>query len=255
MVLILFLAGIFCFSAYQLAAYVTTSNQEAAAFEALSQVIRETTPSTLPPAPEESRPGEADQPTEKTMLAQYQPLFEQNNDFFGWIKIEGTKVDYPVMHTPEDEEYYLRRGFDKKYARSGVPFLSADCFEGCGNYLVHGHNMKNGSMFATLLKYVEQSYFEDHRIIQFDTLYETARYEIIAVFRTRALDVKEKGFRYYAYTDLTSEVFFEEYLQEITNLRLYDTGVTAEFGDTLLTLSTCSYHVSDGRLVVVAKKL
>lgn len=83
---------------------------------------------------------------------------EQNPDFFGWISIEGTELNYPVMHTPKDEEYYLRRDFNGEDSQSGVPFLSASCYEGCGNYLIYGHNMKNGSMFATLLAYADRDF-------------------------------------------------------------------------------------------------
>lgn len=88
--------------------------------------------------------------TDQIILAKYESIFEQNNDFFGWLQIEGTAVDYPVMHTPEDPEYYLRKNFDGDYSVSGVPFITSECYEGCGNYIIYGHNMKNGSMFNSM---------------------------------------------------------------------------------------------------------
>lgn len=196
-------------------------------------------------------------PTEDGVLPQYQDLWERNEDLAGWVSIPGTAIDYPVMHTAQDEESYQRRAFDGSGSDSGTPFLAADCFAGCGNYIVYGHNMKDGSMFAALLSYGDQAFWEQHPRIRFDTLTETGTYEVLAAFYT---DVNADGtgetFPYYAYTDLRDEDTFEEYLDLVRSAALYETGAAAaEPGDQLLTLSTCSYHTSDGRFVVVARHM
>lgn len=97
----------------------------------------------------------ANMETEKSMLANYIPIYEMNTDLFGWIHIEGTVVDYPVMHSPDEPERYLRKNLNGEYSLSGVPFMAADCYEGCGNYILYGHNMKNGSMFHTIMSYAD----------------------------------------------------------------------------------------------------
>lgn len=109
-------------------------------------------------------------------------LWEKNQDLAGWLSIEGTAIDYPVMHTAQDEEYYLRRAFDRSNSVSGTPFLAAGCFTGCGNYIIYGHNMKDGSMFAALLNYADDTFWEEHPTIRFDTLEETGTYQVLAAF-------------------------------------------------------------------------
>lgn len=186
----------------------------------------------------------------------YGELAAENGDFFGWVSIDGTEIDYPVMYTPKRPEYYLRRAFDKTSANSGTPFLDGRCFVGCGNYIVYGHRMRNGTMFFDLLNYADEAFWREHPIVHFDTLEEYGDYEILAAFYSRIYSaIDEDVFRYYQYTDLTEEAVFDEYLQNVRAAALYDTGVEAVFGDQLLTLSTCSYHTEDGRFVVVARKL
>ena len=192
---------------------------------------------------------------EPPMLSAYAPLHSQNEDFFGWIEIADTEVNYPVMHTPEDPEFYLHRGFDRAEVYSGVPFLSADCFLGCGNFIVFGHNMKNGTQFATIPKYKNKAFWEAHPSIRFDTLYETGIYDVVAAFYSQAYPEDAVGvFRYYRYSDLRKEETFAEYVEQVKAVALYETGIELQFGDQLLTLSTCEYHKTDGRFVVVARK-
>ena len=188
-------------------------------------------------------------------LPQYQALAEENGDFAGWVRIEGTQLDYPVMYTPDRPEYYLRRAFDGGYAISGTPFLEEACFPGCGNAVVYGHNMKDGSMFAALLSYADRAFWAEHPVVRFDTLAETGAFEILAAFYAQASTASSpSAFPYYEYTDLRDPDRFQEYLSQVEEAALYDTGVTAQYGDRLLTLSTCSYHVSNGRFVVVARQ-
>ena len=199
--------------------------------------------------------GAPDAPSRMPMLSAYAPIYEQNEDFFGWIEIEETEVNYPVMYTPEDPEFYLHRAFDRSEAYSGVPFLAADCFAGCGNLIVYGHNMKNGTQFATIPKYKDKAFWEAHPTVRFDTLYETGIYDIVAAFYSQAYPDDAMGvFRYYQYTDIREEDAFTEYVRQVKAAALYETGVEPQYGDQLLTLSTCEYHKTDGRFVVVARK-
>ena len=249
--LILF-AGLFFLSAYMIFSYLGESHAQEAAFDELEEVVAEaqTPPSPAPTADEDS--GELEAPA---MLPGYAQLYAENPDLFGWVQIEDTELSYPVMYTPDDPEYYLRRAFDGSDSVSGVPFLDGDCPENGGNYLIYGHNMSAGTMFATLLSYAKPEFCEEHPVIRFDTLFERGEYEVMAAFYSKAYGSDEQDvFRYYQYTDLSSPERFGEYVAQVEAAALYDTGITAEYGDQLLTLSTCSYHTDNGRFVVVARK-
>lgn len=182
-------------------------------------------------------------------------MWEQNHDFAGWLSIEGTKIDYPVMFTPEEPEYYLRKAFDGRYAISGSLFIGEGCEPDGSHVIIYGHHMKDGTMFGSLADYADRDYWVEHPTIRFDTLDSDGEYEIFAAFYSRVYKVNESGvFRYYQYADLSEPERFAEFVAQAQEAALYDTGVTAEYGDKLLTLSTCSYHTSEGRFVVIAVK-
>lgn len=193
----------------------------------------------------------------KTVMDKYRSLYELNNDLVGWISIEDTRIDYPVMQTIYDEEYYLHRNYEREDSNEGLPFMDSRCIIGLPstNLIIYGHNMKNGDMFADLLKYEKKSYYENHRYIRFDTIYEEALYEIIAVFRTRVAYRDEDTFRFYNFIEADSTEDFYDYLDNIRALSLYDIQADAKSSDYLLTLSTCEYTVEDGRFVVVARRI
>ncbi len=194
-----------------------------------------------------------------TVVAEYAELYKANSDIIGWVKIEGTKIDYPVMQTQNDPEYYLHRSFDEQSADSGTPFMDAasDIFVPTSNFLVYGHNMKNGTMFHDLLKYEKKDFYEEHKTFEFDTIYKggQGKYEVIAAAYSKIYSKDSKKFKYYQYADITTEEEFNEYVSGIKALSIYDTGVTAEYGDQLVTLSTCAYHTDEGRFFVVAKRV
>ena len=200
--------------------------------------------------------------TEKTdqlaILDQYDILYSMYPDLVGWIKVDGTPIDYPVMQTQDDPEFYLHRGFDKEYAASGVPFMDAvsDIFVPTSNFLIYGHNMKNGTMFHDLLEYEDKAFYEQHPTFKFDTIYKGGQgtYQVIAAGYTQIYPQDSKKFKYYQYAGMTTETEFYEYLRGVREISSYDTGVSAEYGDQLITLSTCAYHVEDGRFIVVAKR-
>ena len=191
--------------------------------------------------------------TEVPMLDKYIPVYEMNPDLFGWIYIDGTVVDYPVMHSPDEPEQYLRKNLKGEFSLSGVPFMAADCYEDCGNYILYGHNMKNRSMFHTMMSYADETFWKEHPTIGFDTLYQTGEYMVYAAFYSKAYYVEEEDvFRVYDYTELIDEAIFYEFTEQAESASLYDTGVEVEYGDTFITLITCSYHTDNGRFVVIA---
>lgn len=188
------------------------------------------------------------------ILDKYTDLYRENRDLAGWLSIEGTRIDYPVMQC-EDDEFYLHHDFYWAESKYGCLYVrgKADLEDGT-NFVIYGHNMRDGSMFGDLDLYGEEEFYKEHPLISFDTLYEERTYEIMAVYRSRVYREEDEAFKYYQFYEAETEEEFEDFYQNCKELSLYDTGVSAEFGDTFLTLSTCAYHVTDGRFVVVAKK-
>lgn len=183
-------------------------------------------------------------------------LYEQNSDIVGWIKIDDTRVDYPVMWTPDEPEFYLRRNFQKEDSMAGTPFLdAASLMPGSSNWLIYGHNMKNGTMFHDTLKYEDYDFYKDHTTIHFDTLEGEGLYEIVAVCYSQIYNEDDQVFKYYQYAYIADEATFDEYVQGMKSLSIYDTGITPEWGDQLITLSTCEYSAKDGRFVIMARKI
>ena len=174
------------------------------------------------------------------ILPAYRDLYEQNPDLIGWLRMEGAGIDLPVMQTPGDNEYYLRRGFDRYYAVGGTPFLDASCSVTPGyataNWLIYGHNMADGARFAPLLQYRDKAFYQAHPTFTFDTLYEEGLWEIAAVVRTR---LGEDELPYYTFFDAAGREEWQQRVDAIMALSLYDTGVVPAYGDQLLTLSTC----------------
>ena len=181
---------------------------------------------------------------------------EKNKDTVGWILIPGTKINYPVMYTPEDPEYYLRRSFEKEYSLNGVPFVShkTSMFPRSDNVLIHGHHMNDGSMFSQLVLYKDKIFLEEHPAIEVYTLEGKEIYDIIAVIPTEVYSKKGDEFNYHDFITAKDKEGFDQYVQVAKKLSLHDTGVTAEYGDRLLTLSTCAYHVNNGRFVVIGRE-
>lgn len=190
-----------------------------------------------------------------TILEKYKSLYMENGDVAGWLTVEGTKIDYPVMQCGDDE-YYLHHDFDGEDSKYGCLYVRerADLEEGT-NFVIYGHNMRDGSMFGELDLYLEEAFYREHPRVSFDTLFEERNYEILAVFRSQVYSEDAEVFKYYQFYEADTEEEFDDFYENIKALSLYDTGVTAEFGDTFLTMSTCAYHVDDGRLAVVAKRV
>ena len=182
----------------------------------------------------------------------YGALYEQNNDFVGWIQIDGTNINYPVMQTPDNPDYYLKHSFEKTWSDYGVPYLDEACVIGQSNNLViYGHHMSNGSMFCDLELYSDPAFCMDHPVIRFDTLTSFGEYEVIAVFR---YNTNQETFRYDREVNM-DEGRFSWFIEQVHARELFSTGKDVSFGDQLLTLSTCEYTYKNGRLVVVARKV
>ena len=190
-------------------------------------------------------------------MLKVEELKKQNPDIIGWIEIENTDINYPVLQC-SDNTYYINHNYKKEKSKNGAIFLDKDYNWDLPstNLLIYGHNMKNNTMFQHLLKYENKSFFTEHPIIKFSTVDEDSIYEIISVFKSKVYYQSEQNvFRYYYFINATSENDFNDYIQNVKKASLYDTEKTAVYGDKLMTLSTCSYHTKDGRFVVVAKKL
>lgn len=196
------------------------------------------------------------------------------NQFFGdlrecypeltaWLTIPGTVIDYPVMYREGDSEYYLYRDYEGNPVRSGSLFLDGGCRlhpggngeAESGNLLIYGHNMKNGSMFAVLTEYQAPDFAQEHSLVILYTEEKTQVYEVMAVILT---DVgAEDGGQFYNLLNEAGESnrreAFEAYVKLVKSRSLIDTEVTAEYGDSLLTLSTCAYQSENGRCLVICR--
>lgn len=200
--------------------------------------------------------GEQEEIVLPDVLDDYKTLYNKNKRLIGWLKIDDTIIDYPVMQT-SNNEYYLDHNFNQEKDNNGSIFMDKDCvaYPRSQNLILYGHHMKSGKMFGDLEKYAKESYYEKHSIINFDTIYEKSVYQVMYVFRTRVLKENEIAFKYYQFIEANSWEEFNSYMNEMAGMSLYDTGVTAEYGDELLTLSTCDHSQTDGRFVVVAKRI
>ncbi len=264
--LVIFLV-IFLVSGFFLARYFIESRRSQNDFDELAQIVSQAQ-EPEPSQEAEPAPGEAVIPQPETVtvtnprtgqqmdiLKQYAELFSRNSDLVGWLKLEGTKINYPVMQTPDSKDYYLHRNFDKEYSAHGCFYVQENCdvFAPSDNLTIYGHNMKDGTMMKALHGYEKKSFWENHPVIQFDTLSEHHEYEVFAVFVTSA--TKGQGFAYNNFVDAGNEAQFEQFVFKCKDLSFYNTGITPQYGDKLITLSTCDYSVSNGRLVVVARQI
>ena len=190
------------------------------------------------------------------ILDQYKTLYNSNKDIIGWITIPNTKIDYPVMQYT-DNTYYLSHNFDRKDDKAGCLFMDCGCdvIKGSDNYIIYGHHLTSGRMFSSLSDYESKTFYEKHSTINFDTIFETGTYAVMYAFRSRVYDDMDVNFKYYQFINADSEEEFNSYMNEMKEASYYDTGVTAAYGDQLLTLSTCDYQEENGRFVVVAKKI
>lgn len=200
---------------------------------------------------------ENEQEPQPELLSKFRELYAENNDFRGWLKIEGMKIDYPVMTRLGDNNYYLDKNFEGEKDKNGLLILDYRCdlLSGAQNFIIYGHNMSSGVMFGTLKNYKSKSFCEEHPVIQFDTLYEEAEYKVVAAMLSEVAYADEEVFRYYDAIDMSTEESFNAFYQNVSEKALYMTGETLSYGDSCLILSTCDRYKEDGRFVVIAKRI
>jgi len=260
-VTLILLLAVFGFSAFQVVTYFMESKAEADQFAQLQDIKNNSaTQSTEAAKPAEKDPSETEDttptgPTEPQILPDYSELYKMNTDLIGWITIDGTEIDYPVMYTPHDPNFYLKRNFNGKYSSHGCIYAREECdvLEPSDNVTLYGHNMTDGSMFAALHQYIKKDKWEENPLIIFNNLYEYHTYEIFAVFKTTAS--ADAGFRYHQFVDADDEEDFDKFIAECKELSFYDTGITPKYGDKVICLSTCEYTLVNGRLVVAAVRI
>lgn len=193
--------------------------------------------------------------TEK--MLQLEELQKENNEIIGWLEIEDTNINLPVCQTT-DNDFYLTHNYKKENSKGGSLFLDKnfDLINGSSNYLIYGHRNTQRLMFEDLLKYSKEDFYNNHKTIKFTTNKDDSVYEIMSVFYSRVYYKKEKDvFRYYNFVNANNEEEYNDFVNNCKKSSIYNTGVTANYGDQLLTLSTCEYSQEDGRFVVVAKKV
>ena len=280
-VILAILLAVFLYSAYRLGTYILESVLTEKDYKKISDLHNDhtvprpsitqsvvTTPgdpaattgpaeTTLPPetTPEFVTVVHPETGEEMKILPEFEELFLKNTDTVGWIAIPGTVIDYPVVQSPKYPDYYLHRDFNKKYNLHGCIYAREQCDVNApsDNITIYGHRMNDGSMFNNLINYTKESFYENNRYIYFDTLTERHTYEIFAVFKTTA--TIGEGFQYHHFVDADSEESFNRFVSTCKRKSFYDTGITPQFGDKMITLSTCEYSQENGRLVVVAVRV
>lgn len=249
------------FSGIRIYTHFREAGKQKAMYENLVQIVErveETIPETeSAPELDPTGPAVPTEPAEPVMLPEYAELYAMNNDLVGWISIADTRINYPVVQSPDAPNFYLDHGFDKSETDYGCPYVAEICDVEwpSDNLIIYGHHKKNGTMFSDLKKFRYKSFWENHKTFRFDTLYERQTYEVIAVFKTVVYTNSLHEFRYYAFADAKTPAEFDSYIAACKERALYDTGVSASYGDQLITLSTCEYSNKNGRLVLVAKKV
>ena len=227
-ILIVAFAALFCTSAYFIFDHYRQDKQQAELYDSLADTVDCA-------ADTEEEPAEPVLYTEeKTVLPELAELYQQNGNLAGWIRIEDTNINYPVMHTPDE---------------------NCDVQLPSDNVIIYGHHMKNGSMFCDLEKFKSQDFWQEHKTFLFSTVTDRYEYEIVSVFKTFVYSDSPESFKYYHFVNAQTPEDFSAFIDRCKELSLYETGVSAEYGDKLITLSTCEYSRTNGRLVVVAKRI
>ena len=209
----------------------------------------------LEPNEEDSDEVDASQMTER--MLKLKKLKTENKDIVGWIEIEGTNINYPVLQG-RNNEYYLTHDYKREYISTGSIFLDKDYDFSLpsSNFLIYGHRNKVGLMFDELIKYESESFYKDHKIIRFTTTKEDAEYEVISAFYSKVYYKDERNvFKYYNFINANNKNEYDDFISNVKKISLYNTGITAQYGEQLMTLSTCDYSVENGRFAVVAKKI
>lgn len=246
--IIVFSLGIVSGSVY-IGASTYIKYKEKSRYESLAQFMKEE--STRSVESEENK-----EPEKPERIVKLEELHSQNEDICAWIEISDTNINYPVLHT-NNNNFYLNHDYEKKYSARGSIFLDKDVDLNLPstNFLMYGHRNKNGTMFEQLLKFKDEEFYQNHKSIKFTTLTEDTEYEILAVFYSKLYYKSDRNvFRYYYFIQADTEEEYNEYVKKAKKASIYDTGVNASYGEQLITLSTCSYHTEDRKICSSCKK-
>lgn len=180
-------------------------------------------------------------------------VMAKNPDTVAWITVEGTNIDYPVMQTREDNDYYLNHDFNRQRNIHGTPFLDVGCrLVGSDNLIIYGHHMQDNTIFQNLTKFRNPAFCESHGSIRLDTVEESREYQVVFVM---VISVREaQDFPYHQRIDFADEADFRDFLTRCGDYAVWKSETLPEPGTKLLTLSTCEYSKQNGRLVVVARE-
>ena len=194
---------------------------------------------------------------EREILPDMTELYSQNSDFVGILEVVDTDINYPVCQTPNDPEYYLRRDFYGETSTAGTLFVDYRCdiVNPTTNTIIYGHNMRSGTMFGGLKRYLDYDYYQSHKTIIFKTLYEEQEYEIVGVGLSAVGYDDDDSYKYYNFIDAVTGSELHEFLDNIQSLSVYDETIDISSTDKILTLSTCNSYTEDGRMFVVAKRV
>lgn len=194
---------------------------------------------------------------DRDVLPELQDLYQQNGDFVGILNVVGTDINYPVMQSPSEPEYYLRRDFYGADSTAGTLFVDYRCdiVNPTTNTIIYGHNMRSGTMFGGLKRYLDYDYYQSHKTIIFKTLYEEQEYEIVGVGLSAVGYDDDDSYKYYNFINAVTGSELQEFLDNIQSLSVYDETIDIAATDKILTLSTCNSYTEDGRMFVVAKRV
>lgn len=255
-IVILICITILFFSAFQIVKVKINDKKEAEKFEILRERVSEEKNTDNDNKQDGNFVAEVVPTTKnKDERNPYKEIYQTNNDLVGWISIADTPIDYPVMSTPGNPNYYLRRNFDKEYSLSGTPFIGDGLSPESKSFIIYAHNMKNKTMFGTLENYKDIDYKNNHKYIVFNTLNENRVYEVIGAFHTEIDEDNPNLFKYYNYCGNLEREQMEEFIHKISDISIYGKLRDITYEDQIMMLSTCSYFADEGRFIVVAKRI
>lgn len=193
--------------------------------------------------------------TPEGMNLKYAYLYAVNQDLVGWLRIPNTNLDVQVVQT-KDNDVYLKKDFYGKKSRYGCPYLD---FKNDPKFLedntvIYGHHMPDGLLFSNLDKYKTLEGYKDSPVIQYDTLYDTYYFKVFAAFISNAEAAEDDGYIFnYTVTDFSTDEKFNSFIENVEQRSIFNSGITVQPDDKLITLVTCSYEFNEARLVVMGR--
>jgi len=244
LILILVCAIVFVVSAYQLISYYAADHQAESDFDALRPPVAAQTDTKDP----------VDPTSFEARLPYYENLKSENPDFTAWLTVPETNIDYPVMQTPKNQDYYIDKNFQKKYSASGSLFLSSlsDTAAPSDVVTVYGHHMKTGAMFGKLEDMTKAENFMKLSTVILDTMDGRSVYRVYGLFRTQVYTDSPEEFHYWDTANFPDQAAFDAYMAQVkAKLEIKNDAAAPAFGDKIILLSTCEYTHENGRLVLV----